>query len=144
MVSVILMLLSCMACASSPAPIDERGPAGPTTLYAADAEAIELRVGASAPVRGTRTRITFVAVPNDSRCPTGVTCFWEGDAIVHLRLESESEPAVDLQLHTNRRFSQQGQAGALTVTLVRLDPAPRADEPIPAGAYSVTLQVDLK
>ena len=84
---------------------------------------------------------TFAAVSDDSRCPTGVTCVWEGDAVVQLRVEAKGDPAVDLQLHANPRFNQEGRAGALTLTLVRLEPVPQGDRPIPRDAYSATLQI---
>jgi hypothetical protein len=110
----------------------------------ADSELLALRVGATVPIKGTSARVTFVRVSDDSRCPVGVTCFWEGDAIVHVRVEAEGDAAVDLQLHTNRRFSQAGRAGDLILTLLGLEPLPQADQAIEADAYSATLQVSIK
>jgi hypothetical protein len=138
MVSLLLMLV--LAAAGS-----FMGPANQARVAAqADSEQLALRVGTTAAVRGSSARVSFVRVSDDSRCPVGVTCFWEGDAIVHLRVEADGDSAVDLQLHANPRFSQAGRAGGLIVTLLGLEPMPRADEAIQADAYSATLQISLK
>jgi hypothetical protein len=39
-----------------------------------------LSVGQSVSVRGEDLTITFVEVVSDSRCPTGATCIWAGEA----------------------------------------------------------------
>lgn len=140
MVAIVVMLLSCLACATG----EVRGAANSATVDRVTDETLELRNGASTPVAGTAARITFVGVTDDSRCPVGVTCIWEGDAIVRLRVNSGSQAPVDLQLHANARFSQAGRAGSLTVTLIRLEPLPRADQPIPPDAYVAALQITSK
>ena len=37
-----------------------------------------LRIGESASIRGEELQIRFLEVTEDSRCPTGVVCIWEG------------------------------------------------------------------
>jgi len=37
-----------------------------------------LRIGESASIRGEELQIRFLEVTEDSRCPTGVVCVWEG------------------------------------------------------------------
>lgn len=37
-----------------------------------------LRIGESASIRGEELQIEFLEVTEDSRCPRGVTCIWEG------------------------------------------------------------------
>lgn len=58
-----------------------------TTLFAISAcssdevsigEDFSLHIGQSASIRGEELRIKFLEVVEDSRCPTGVTCIWEG------------------------------------------------------------------
>jgi hypothetical protein len=143
-VLAILLLLAAAGCLGSGMP-----PAQPDSKPAAEteqsvSERVELRVRASSVVPGTRLTLTFVSVRDDSRCPTGVTCIWEGDAIVRLRAELAGEAPAQLELHTNSRFSQEGTVGALTVTLVSLDPYPEVDKPIAQDAYSATLQIRSK
>jgi len=41
-------------------------------------EEFSLHIGESASVRGEELQIKFLEVTEDSRCPRGVTCIWEG------------------------------------------------------------------
>lgn len=116
MAAILLVLLSCLS-----------------------ADTLELRAGASAVVAGTGTTVTFEQVRDDSRCPTGVSCIWEGDAIVVLRLRRGTEEDVNVELHANPRFSRQASAHGVTVLLETLEPHPEADKAIPAAAYVVRL-----
>jgi len=101
---------------------------------------VELGVGESAQV--APVTVTFVGVTDDSRCPKGVTCIWEGDALVELRVRREDGgAAVTLSLHANPRFTQEATAAGVRVRLVRIDPYPEADHPIEAGDYRVVLSL---
>lgn len=105
-------------------------------------EEFTLAPGQTAAVTGTPLRITFETVRDDSRCPTDVTCIWEGDATVVLRIVADSEEATR-EVHTNEggERSRKVPAGDYVVSLVRLDPAPRSTQRIEASAYRATLQV---
>jgi len=100
-----------------------------------------LRVGETHEVAGGKGRVTFTGVAADSRCPKGVTCVWEGDAAVDLRVQPGSAEPVTVQLHTNDRFDREATAGGLRLRLESLDPYPDADRPIPAGDYRVVLSI---
>jgi hypothetical protein len=133
MLRFVLPLVFLAACASG-------GVESPTTPSVN--EEFTLRPGQTAAVTGTALRITFEAVRDDSRCPTDVTCIWEGDATVVLKVKVDSDEAVR-ELHTNEggERSRKVPAGDFTITLQRLDPAPRSTQPIEASAYRATLKV---
>jgi hypothetical protein len=50
-------------------------------------EEFSLRIGESAGINGEALRIKFVEVTEDSRCPTGVVCVWEGRVSCHIEIE---------------------------------------------------------
>ena len=133
MVRFILPYLFLAACASG-------GVESPTAP--AVNEEFTLQPGQTAAVAGTALRVTFDAVRDDSRCPTDVTCIWEGDATVVLRVKVDSDEAVR-ELHTNEggERSRKVPAGGFVIALERLDPAPRSTQPIEPSAYRVTLRV---
>lgn len=138
---LLLALLATVACVHSTAPQVRPTPAVPTSVTQAAQGAIELRVGTSAPVPGTGATLTFVRVRDDSRCPTGVTCIWEGDAVVELRLQDRAGEALTVELHANPRFERQASALGVTISLERLDPYPDAGEPIAPDSYRLTLAI---
>lgn len=84
-------------------------------------------------------RVTFTGVSGDSRCPVDVTCVWQGDAVAQIRLSEPAGAVESRDLHTNEPRST--KYGAYQVELVRLDPAPRSTETIPAANYRLTVRV---
>ena len=109
-------------------------------VFGTTEELVEVRVGGTVPLPGTSVTVTFVRVRDDSRCPTGVTCVWEGDAVVELRVQNRAEERT-LELHVNPRFTRQASALGVTIDLERLDPYPGADKPIAPKAYRLTLNI---
>jgi hypothetical protein len=85
--------------------------------------------------------ITFEAIAEDSRCPTGVDCIWAGDVSVTLRLESREAAAERVTLHLNTS-AREALHGDHRVTLVAVAPHPKAGEKIEAASYRVTLRVE--
>ena len=50
----------------------------PNEIEASLGQEFNLAIGQSALVTGEELKIRFIEVINDSRCPTGVVCIWEG------------------------------------------------------------------
>lgn len=134
MLRVLTPFLFLAACAS--------GGNGVTSPAPAVNEEFTLAPGQTASVEGTSLRLTFERVSEDSRCAVDVTCIWEGDAVVVLKVRVDAEE-VTREVHTQggETRSRQAPAGNYVVTLVRLDPAPRSTSPIEASAYRATLIV---
>ena len=105
-------------------------------------EEFTLSPGQTVAVNGAKLSLTFEKVSEDSRCPTDVTCIWEGDAVVVLRIKLEAEE-VTREVHTQGGEPRLRKApvGDYVVTLVRLDPEPRSTSPIEPSAYRATLLV---
>lgn len=135
MLRMIAPLLFLAACASG-------GGTAPTSPTPALNDEFILAPGQTALVKDTEVRITFDRVSEDSRCPTDVTCIWEGDAVVVLRVKAAADEATR-EVHTqgDPPRSRRAPAGDYVVTLVRLDPAPLSTAPVAASAYRATLRV---
>lgn len=103
-------------------------------------ESFELRIGHSARVDGALD-VRFDDVVQDSRCPTGVTCIWAGDAVVRLHLGFGGDSATT-DLHTNAGAGVQHAVFAgYDVALEALAPAPAKDQPVARESYTATLRV---
>lgn len=112
-----------------------------TLLASALAASLTLAVGETRPVDGLAARVTFVGVTSDSRCPTGTTCVWEGDAAVDVRLQPNDGPAHLVRLHTSGREPREAVAAGLRLVLDRLDPYPDATAPIAPDEYRLVLSI---
>lgn len=107
-------------------------PAGPVEL--------ELSAGAEQAVEGTALRIRFVGVTEDSRCPTDVTCVWEGNAAAELAATAGSGSPEPLVLNTTLDPRSTLWNG-LRITLVEVSPHPVEGQAIPAEDYVVRVRV---
>ena len=118
------------------------GGAGPATPTPAVNEEFTLAPGQTAGVEGTSLRVTFERVSEDSRCPINVTCIWEGDAVVVLKVANGTDE-VTREVHTQggEPRSRKAPAGEHVITLVRLEPVPREGVPVEQSAYRATLLV---
>ncbi len=68
--------------------------------------------------------ICLDSVLNDSRCPTGVMCIWEGNAEVKFKFEKLNESPVYFNLNTNMRFMQDTVIERYSISLIDLSPYP--------------------
>ena len=102
----------------------------------------DLKVGQSTTVKGTKLRIRFATVENDSRCPSDVTCVWAGNAAVRLLLSSgRNVKAVTLNTSNSTSFISEIEYQGYKVKLVGLIPYPRSDQKIAKREYRATLLV---
>ncbi len=123
-----LLPLSLAACASGTA-----GEAGPASAAASvtDATPFTLQPGQSATLADA-SRLQYLRLLEDSRCPPDVQCVWAGDAVISLQWTPASGGAQEFKLHSG--LDPRSQAvGARTVTLQSLA---RGEQP------EATLQVD--
>ena len=86
-------------------------------------------------------RLRFDAVVEDSRCPTNVTCVWEGKAVVSLTFTGEQsigEIRLEIPGFTNAESEPQESQMAVhqgyAFTLLALDPYPGSDDGVDANA----------
>lgn len=129
----ILALLAVWGCTQNGGAPTEVTPQTERTTAAAT---VVLAVGGSAEVAPS-TRLSFDRVVGDSRCPTGVQCAWAGEVEVALTLQS---PAGSQPFQLSDRGAPSVVLG-YTVTLVSVEPHPRANQPIPAGDYRASVRV---
>lgn len=96
-------------------------------------EPFQLKVGQTASFADGFT-VTFVSVPNDSRCPIGVSCVWAGNATVILK----SGDGIDT---LNTISPSPILRGQYTIKMDSLTPYPVYRNTIPPSAYVVALVV---
>lgn len=93
---------------------------GEAPLYS---QAVTLEIGAST-MLDDGSRLTYLRLVNDSRCPPGVQCAWAGDAGIAVRWQSaRGGRAQDAMLHTHPLQDARAEAvfGAYRVRLQALE-----------------------
>jgi hypothetical protein len=99
----------------------------------ADGKEFSIRVGESVRIEGTQSNLSFLAVPEDSRCPSGVQCIWAGNARVSLKLD-----ATQFDLNTTVEPHEAVVQG-YRFQLVQVSTRPEGDTV--TGNYTATLKV---
>ena len=101
-----------------------------------------IKAGQQLKLDGVDFQVKFVGVPQDSRCPTGVNCVWEGNAEVALNFSYEKcATNLTLNTHNSPQTVQEGKAGGFRVKLIKLDPYPHSEKKIASSAYVATLVI---
>jgi hypothetical protein len=116
----------------------DRAVLGPTGV-SSPAEVV-LRVGQEVRV-DSDLRLTFLAVPEDSRCPTHFECFWQGDGAVAIAYAAGTGPSFADTLHT-ALDPRAAQFAGYAITLLALTPYPDNSFAIPAGRYAARFGIE--
>lgn len=107
------------------------------TATTPDPQTVILNVGARTTL-ADGSRLTYLRLVNDARCPPDVQCVWAGDAEIQVRWQGADGPAQEASLHTSPLQGRQTEAtfGRHRVALAALERgiAPKATLHItPAG-----------
>jgi hypothetical protein len=110
-------------------------PAGPKP-----GESFILAIGQRATLDAVHASVRFLAVSEDSRCPSQAQCVWAGDGAVVLEIAPAEGDAAEDTLHTNPESGPGGVVLAgYELKLLRLDPYPDTPGEIAPEDYRATL-----
>lgn len=85
-------------------------------------------------------RICLDSVFNDSRCPTGLVCVWEGDALAAFTL-SKNDEVRNFTLHENAKFQNDTIIEGISIRLLNIIPYPTASQLFDPADYRVEISV---
>lgn len=86
------------------------------------------------------SKICLDSIVNDSRCPSGGVCVWEGDAEVSFSIQKRDEIKY-FSLHTHRDFPSDTIINGLKISLVSLTPYPTVGSEIDQKDYIAEIKV---
>jgi len=112
---------------------------GPS-LEAAFGQPFTLKHGQTASIPTEKITVTFVAVPEDSRCPKGDQCITAGNARVVIEVAVGSTAPERAELNLGRGESVAVAAG-LELTLLGLEPYPASGRSTPPENYLAKLSL---
>ena len=99
-----------------------------------------LPIGKKVSLRDIKLNIRFVSVIEDSRCPQGVQCVWQGNAKASFQLSGFKRKASTVRLNTAIEPKEAEYSG-YKVKLVKITPEPKTGERLSARRYQATLVV---
>jgi hypothetical protein len=85
--------------------------------------------------------IYFDSVINDSRCPNGAVCCWEGNAVVRLKIERYNEVPILFDLNTNGDYQTDTLISGYRLFLIGLNPYPEIFHKIKQEDYQVEIMI---
>jgi len=83
--------------------------------------------------------ICLDSVLNDSRCPTGATCYWAGNAEVRFKFERLNYIPVLFTLNTHINFPYDAKVNGYRITLLDLNPYPAGGPQIEQKDYKAEI-----
>lgn len=90
----------------------------------------------------THTYICFQSVLNDSRCPEGVQCFWQGNGEARFKFIKPNEAPFFFNLNTYMGFTNDTIIGGYKFTLKALTPYPSIKTIILPKAYKAEIEIE--
>ena len=110
----------------------------PTGTEAGLGKEFSLSIGQSATVTGENLSVKFIEVVSDSRCPTGATCIWAGEA--SSLVEITTSGSTYSKVLTQPGLSGPSQTDFLKYQITyNLQPYPQAGREAKKGDYSLHL-----
>ena len=89
-------------------------------------------------------KLRFDSVLNDSRCPFGAECFWEGNVQVKFTLIDENKILHDLYLNSSSIFRIDTTIKGINYKLIEVVPHPVIDSNIDNSSYKATVLATTK
>jgi hypothetical protein len=110
-------------------------------------EAFTLKINETAELDSDGMKITLLDITEDSRCPTGVSCIWEGRVVAEFKVEKDGEMLIksatdNPQDLSDGTISNGFEAFGHTVTMEEVTPYPVGTEPIDKADYKVKIVVE--
>jgi hypothetical protein len=100
-----------------------------------------LRYGEHSTLAGENLTLTFMQVLEESRCPVGVQCIWEGNARVGVKAEKPPSRSATLELNTSGRYDREARYEGYKVQLLHVVPHPWHGYTLQAIDYCANLKI---
>ncbi len=104
---------------------------------------LTIKLGEDKKVCESEISVSFVELVEDSRCPIGVECIHAGNAVIRLKIAQGNGEPQTVTLETAKEDDKFDFHG-YEVSLISVDPYPKADVGVAKEAYSVRISVTKK
>ena len=101
---------------------------------------LKLAVNQQSTITKDKLKIKFVAVVEDSRCPSDTNCVWAGNAKIKITVGKTKSDARTFEMNTSGESQSVNSAG-YEIKLVGLSPQPATNIRINRNGYTATFGV---
>ena len=137
----IFLLLICLSIIGCTHNTDGYMPDGETSITVSFGQAFVIKVGQVASISSQRLSLTFLSVSQDSRCPKGAHCIWEGNGKVNIQLTSRGQTSDTIELNTATSLPSEATYLHYKISLLDLQPYPLEGSTIQQSEYRATVRV---
>ena len=116
-------------------------PATEMSITASLGQAFDIKVGQEASISSQQLTLKFLSVSEDSRCPQGTNCIWEGNGKVNIELTPTGQTSYVVELNTAMSLKSEATYLNYKISLLDLQPYPSAGRTIQQSEYIVTVRV---
>ena len=120
---------------------DEYIPDTETSITVSLGQVFDIKVGQEASISSQQLTLKFLSVSEDSRCPQGTNCIWEGNGKVKIQLASQSQTSDTVELNTAMSLPSEATYLSYNISLLDLQPYPLAGSTIQQSEYIATVRV---
>jgi hypothetical protein len=114
-----------------------------TSITASLGQAFDIKVGQETTIFSQQLTVKFLSVSEDSRCPQGTNCIWEGNGKVNIELTPTGQPPYVVELNTATSLKSEATYLSYKISLLDLQPYPSAGSTIQQSEYIATVRVTM-
>ena len=118
-------------------------PATETSITASLGQAFDIKVGQEASIFSQQLTLKFLSVSEDSRCPQGTICMWEGNGKVNIEVTATGQTSYVVELNTAMSLESEATYLNYYISLLDLRPYPSAESTIQQSEYIATVRVTM-
>ena len=137
----VLFLLTCFSLLGYLHHQDGDKPDTETLITASLGQAFDIKVGQEASISSQQLTLKFLSVSEDSRCPQGASCIWEGNGKVNIELTPADQTSYVVELNTAMSLESEATYLSYRISLLDLQPYPSAGSTIEQSEYIATVKV---
>ena len=100
----------------------------------------QLKVNQTASLESDTIKVKFLNVTSDSRCPTDVTCVWEGEAKIVVNIIKDGQDLGNFNL-TSRAGQNNKAFDGHQIQVTKIEPSPTSGKKIPVSDYIITFSI---
>ena len=138
-----LFLLTCFSLLGYIHLHEKHIPATETSITASLGQAFDIKVGQEVSISSHQLTLKFLSVSEDSRCPQGTICMWEGNGKVNIELTPTGQTSYVVELNTARPLESEATYLTYKISLLDLQPYPSAGSTIQQSEYIATVRVTM-